>query len=152
MKLIKKYFPDVALTTDIIVGFPGETEIDFEDTLNFVKEIGFSKVHVFKYSPRKGTPAFDFKNQVDGNTKKDRSNRLINLSDELSKKFLSDNLFKQHEVLFEENTNGNKLTGYSRNYIRFSIPYIEGVKNKIVNCKGISIDGDEIFGVAEEVK
>ena len=152
VNLIKKYFPDVALTTDIIVGFPGETEIDFEDTLNFVKEIGFSKVHVFKYSPRKGTPAFDFKNQVDGNTKKDRSNRLINLSDELSKKFLSDNLFKQHEVLFEENTNGNKLTGYSRNYIRFSIPYIEGVKNKIVNCKGISIDGDEIFGVAEEVK
>lgn len=85
--MIKEIFPNVALTTDIIVGFPGENDEDFQETLNFVKEIGFSKIHVFKYSKRKGTPAYDFKEQVDGNVKKFRSNELILLAKDMTTEF-----------------------------------------------------------------
>lgn len=150
--MIKEIFPNVALTTDIIVGFPGENDEDFQETLNFVKEIGFSKIHVFKYSKRKGTPAYDFKDQVDGNVKKFRSNELILLSKEMTTEFLKKELSEKHEVLFEENINGNRLVGYTRNYIRFSAPYNEDMKNKVVYCNGLSVEGEEIFGLASKIK
>ncbi len=70
--LIRKYMPDAGITTDIIVGFPGETEKEFNETIEFVKEVGFSRIHVFKYSPRKGTPAAKYKNQVHGKIKKSK--------------------------------------------------------------------------------
>ena len=73
VELIRKYMTEVAITTDIKVGFPGKTNEEFEDTYNLVKEIGFSKIHVFKYSPRTGTPAARLKNQVHGNIKSDNS-------------------------------------------------------------------------------
>lgn len=152
VSMIREIFPNVALTTDIIVGFPEETDEDFNETLEFVKDIGFSKIHVFKYSPRKGTPAFDFKNQVDGNIKKIRSTNLILLSKEMTTKYLQEKLSQKHEVLFEENSNGNRLTGYTRNYIRFNIPYCEGMKNKVVYCSGLSVEGEEMFGFPTKVK
>ncbi len=70
VKLIRGYMPNVGITTDIIVGFPGETDMEFQQTCDFVEEIGFSRIHVFKYSPRKGTPASRFKNQIHGDIKK----------------------------------------------------------------------------------
>lgn len=152
VKMIKEVFPNVALTTDIIVGFPYETDEDFKETLEFVKEIGFSKIHVFKYSPRKGTPAYDFKDQVDGNIKKLRSNELILLSKEMTTNYLKKRLSQKHEVLFEEHLNGNRLAGYTRNYIRFNIPFSENMKNKVVYCSGLSVEGEEIFGFATRVK
>lgn len=152
VELIKEYFPDVALTTDIIVGFPGETDELFDETMDFVKEIGFSKIHVFKYSPRKGTPAFDYDNQVDGNVKKVRSNKLILLAREMTNQYLEKMMNKKHEVLFEENINGNRLAGYSRNYIRFNAQYDENLKNKVVYGTGLSIEGEEIFGICTGIK
>lgn len=152
VEMIKEIFPNVALTTDVIVGFPGETDEDFKQTLEFVKEIGFSKIHVFKYSPRKGTPAFDFKNQVDGNVKKFRSNELILLSKEMTTTYLQNRLAEKHEVLFEENVHGNRLAGYTRNYIRFNVPYSDNMKNKVVYCNGLSVEGEEIFGLATKIK
>lgn len=152
VKMIKEVFPNVALTTDIIIGFPYETDEDFKETLEFVKEIGFSKIHVFKYSPRKGTPAYDFKDQVDGNIKKLRSNELILLSKEMTTNYLKKRLSQKHEVLFEEHLNGNRLAGYTRNYIRFNIPFSENMKNKVVYCSGLSVEGEEIFGFATRVK
>lgn len=113
VKIIRDNIEDVALTTDIIVGFPGETEEEFNETYEFLKEICFSKMHVFKYSPRKGTKAASFPNQVDGNIKSKRSDILIQLSNKNEKDFASQYIGKQIEVLFE-----NEEEGHTSNYIK----------------------------------
>ena len=113
VNLLRKHISDVALTTDIIVGFPGETEEEFHTTYEFLKEIHFSKMHVFKYSPRKGTKAADFPQQVDGMTKAKRSDILISLSNQYEKKFAENYIGKAIEVLFE-----NEEEGHTTNYIK----------------------------------
>ena len=112
VEILRKNIPEVALTTDIIVGFPGETDEEFETTYNFLKEIKFSKMHVFKYSPRKGTKAATFPNQINGKTKDERSEKLILLSLESEKAFAAQYLGKEIEVLFE-----NEHEGHTANYI-----------------------------------
>ncbi|KXO17086.1 tRNA methylthiotransferase YqeV [Clostridiales bacterium KA00134] len=116
-QIIKTYYPDAGLTTDIIVGFPTENDEDFEKTLKFVEKIGFSRIHVFKYSPRRGTPAAEMKGQVDGNIKHLRSGKLIEKSRRLSEIFANKLIGKSFEVLFEEE-NEDYFFGYTSNYIR----------------------------------
>ena len=111
--LLRKEIKDVALTTDIIVGFPGETDEEFNQTFEFLKKIKFSKMHVFRYSPRKGTPAATYPNQVDGNKKEARSDKLIELSDKYESEFASQYIGKEIEVLFE-----NETEGHTTNYIK----------------------------------
>lgn len=120
VNIIRKYMPNAGITTDIIVGFPGETEEEFNETLEFVKEIGFSRIHVFKYSPRKGTPAAKYENQVDGNIKNQRSESLITLGKELMLKFNLQFINSTLSVLFEEECKKekNSIEGYTTNYIR----------------------------------
>ncbi len=113
VSILRKNIPEVALTTDVIVGFPGETEEEFNETYDFLKEIAFSKMHVFKYSPRKGTKAAGFKNQIDGITKNKRSDILIALSDENEEKFAKQYIGKEINVLFE-----NETEGHTTNYIK----------------------------------
>lgn len=113
VSILRKNIPEVALTTDVIVGFPGETEEEFNETYDFLKEIAFSKMHVFKYSPRKGTKAAGFKNQVDGITKNKRSDILIALSDKNEEKFAKQYIGKEINVLFE-----NETEGHTMNYIK----------------------------------
>lgn len=113
VSILRKNIPEVALTTDVIVGFPGETEEEFNETYDFLKEIAFSKMHVFKYSPRKGTKAAEFKNQVDGITKNKRSDILIALSDKNEEKFAKQYIGKEINVLFE-----NEMEGHTTNYIK----------------------------------
>ena len=113
---IKSLRPDIALSTDVIVGFPGETEEDFQETLDFCKEIGFSKIHVFPYSDRNGTVASRMKNKIPGNIKKDRVHRLINLSNELEEKYYNSFIGKEVEVLIEELKDGYYY-GFTSNYI-----------------------------------
>lgn len=113
VSILRKNIPEVALTTDVIVGFPGETEEEFNETYDFLKEIAFSKMHVFKYSPRKGTKAAGFKNQVDGITKSKRSDILIALSDENEENFAKQYIGKEINVLFE-----NETEGHTPNYIK----------------------------------
>lgn len=113
VSILRKNILEVALTTDIIVGFPGETEEEFNETYEFLKEIAFSKMHVFKYSPRKGTKAAGFKNQVDGITKSKRSDILIALSDENEENFAKQYIGKEINVLFE-----NETEGHTTNYIK----------------------------------
>ena len=96
---------DVMLTTDIIVGFPGETDEEFEITYNFLKKINFYKMHVFKYSPRKGTLAEKMLMQIEGSIKEERSHRLIELSNQNEEKYLKSYLGKEIEVLFEQKEN-----------------------------------------------
>lgn len=146
--LIREYLPDASITTDIIVGFPGETDSDFNDTLNFVKEIGFSRIHVFKYSPRKGTPASKYKNQVHGNIKQNRSDELIKLSEEEMTKFNSRFIGKTMDVLFEEELkeDGSYLSGYTDNYIRVAAKAKPNIKGKILPVKIIRREKDYLIG------
>lgn len=116
VNLLKENFENVALTADIIVGFPGETEKEFEDTYNFLKKIKLTKTHVFKYSPREGTRAAVMPNQIDGNIKEQRSQKLIKLSNENEKEFLKAQIGKELEVLFEE-PEENFWKGHTSNYL-----------------------------------
>ena len=131
-EILRKYFEDVNLTTDVIVGFPGETEEEFNKTYEFLKEIKFYKMHIFKYSPREGTVAFKMKDQIDGNIKEERSNKLIELSNKFQKEYNEKYLGKNLQVLFEEQTNGI-WSGYTKNYIKVNVKSDEDLENKIVN-------------------
>ncbi len=113
---IKKLRPGISLSTDIIVGFPGETDEDFNDTLELSKEVGFSKIHVFPYSDRNGTVASKMKNKVDGNIKKQRVHKLMELSNILERKYFEENLDSEVEVLIEEYKDGYYY-GFTSNYI-----------------------------------
>jgi len=113
---LRRFYPNASFTTDVIVGFPGETEEEFNTTYEFLKEIDFYKIHVFKYSPRRGTVAEHMPNQIDGNIKEQRSNKLIMLSDENENKHNEQYLGKKVKVLFEEYENGY-FKGHTTNYI-----------------------------------
>ena len=128
---LRKAFKDVNLTTDIIVGFPGETEEEFEKTYEFLKEIKFYKMHIFKYSPREGTPASKMPNQVDGKIKEERSQKLIELSDKNQDEYNKIYFSKPQEVLFEEQKDGI-WTGYTSNYVKVTYQSNENLENKIL--------------------
>ena len=117
---IKSIRKDIALSTDVIVGFPGESDEDFNETLEFCKKIGFSKIHVFPYSDRNGTVASVMKNKVPGNIKKERVHALIELSNELEKKYFEKFIGKEVEVLIEEEKD-NYYYGFTDNYIPIKI-------------------------------
>lgn len=119
VKVLKDFDKNYGITTDIIVGFPEETEENFEDTLDMVKKVEFCRVHTFKYSKRSGTAAAEMKNQISPTVKKERSERLIQLSNQTSELFCKNNVGTVREVLFEEYDEKNKaITGYTDNYIR----------------------------------
>ena len=116
VKLLRENYEDVNLTTDIIVGFPGETEKEFEETYRFLKQMKFYKMHVFKYSQRKGTKAAVMKGQIDGKKKEERSKKLIELSDENEKEYNKKYVGKEVEILWEEEKDGY-YKGHTKNYI-----------------------------------
>ena len=129
-KILRKYFKDVNLTTDIIVGFPGETDEEFEQTYNFLKDISFYKMHIFKYSPREGTLAQKMPMQVDGNKKEERSEKLIELSNINQEMYNKKYINKKIMVLFEEKV-GDYWEGYTKNYIRVKVKTEENLENKL---------------------
>lgn len=117
---LRESFPNVAITTDIIVGFPGETEEEFNETFEFLKNINFSKMHVFKYSPRKGTVAEKMKGQIPEVVKEERSKKVINLSNQNEKAFVRKFIGKELDVLFEEEKDG-MFQGHTTNYITVKV-------------------------------
>lgn len=121
MEQIREIRPDISLTTDIIVGFPSETEEDFQDTLSFVRKVQFSKVHVFPYSRRSGTVAADMAEQVPGDVKKDRVRRLLALSKELETEYMKKFIGKTLPVLMEVNRTDYSL-GHTSNYLLVKVP------------------------------
>ena len=121
MEQIREIRPDISLTTDIIVGFPSETEEDFQDTLSFVREVQFSKVHVFPYSRRSGTVAADMAEQVPGDVKKDRVRRLLALSKELETEYMKKFIGKTLPVLMEVKRTDYSL-GHTSNYLLVKVP------------------------------
>ena len=118
---LRSRIPDIALTTDVMVGFPQETEIHFNNTVRVVREAAFSRLHVFKYSPRRGTPAAAFPGQVPAKEKEKRSRRLIAVGRELAADYHRKFIGKKVDVLFEEAA-GDKITGFTEHYVRVSAP------------------------------
>jgi threonylcarbamoyladenosine tRNA methylthiotransferase MtaB len=148
---LRKNIKDVSITTDVIVGFPGETEEEFEETYNFLKDIKLSKMHIFKYSPRKGTKAANMKNQVNGNVKEERSKKLIELDIKLEKCFMSKFIGREMPVLYEQEYSKIKgnYEGYTPNYIKVVSPYLKDISGNIMNTKLSEIKEEIIFGNIE---
>ena len=139
---------DVGITTDIMVGFPGETDAHFEESCQFVEDIGFSQLHVFRYSPRKGTPAATYPDQVSPHVSAARSQRMIVLGERLNTAFRQRMLGKQKEVLIEASREGenNHLAGFTDNYLRVLVDAPESAINQIQRVTLGALEGDCISG------
>lgn len=144
---LRSAIPNVAITTDVIAGFPGETDEEFEQTYNFLKDIELSQMHIFKYSPRKGTKAADMGNQVSPQVKHDRSERLLKLNKENFEKFASKALGKEFEVLFEQNIGENKYEGLTPNYIKTIVTSNEDICGKILKVKITEVKDEYVEGI-----
>lgn len=142
--VLRKFYPNVALTTDIIVGFPGETEEEFSKTYNYLQKIKFYKMHVFQYSPRRGTKAAIMANQIAGNIKEQRSKRLIDLSNKNELEFLKNYIGKRIEVLFEQQE-GIYSKGHTTNYIEVLVEH-ENMENTIKCIEVVEIDEIRLKG------
>ena len=134
LKLIRHAVPDVALTTDVIVGFPGETDEEFNETVDFIKECDFNMLHVFPFSAREGTGAFLMKNQVDPKVKKQRVAILLELSKQLWDKYTNKFVDKDIEVLIEKLEEGYAI-GHTTNYIDVKIQDISLKPGDRINVK-----------------
>lgn len=131
---LRSAYDDVILTTDIIVGFPQETDEEFEETYKFLEKVNFYKMHVFKYSPRKGTKAEQMQGQVNGKVKEERSQKLIELSNKNQKNYDMQYIGKEVEVLFEERE-GKYFKGHTSNYILVKYETEENLENQIRKVK-----------------
>lgn len=144
VELLRKTFPNVVLTTDVIVGFPGETEQEFNETYEYLKNIRFTKLHVFRYSPRKGTVAARMKDQVDSKIKEERSHKLIELSDKCEKEVLDKYIGKKVKVLFEKQE-GEYIKGHTTNYLVVKIKDSK-LENQILDINITSREELELIG------
>ena len=142
---IRNRFEDPSITTDVIVGFPGETAEEFQETYDFLEKIRLNKVHTFKYSPRKGTPAYHMKDQVSGTEKNRRSKLVMTQSDVHEKEFLEKYVRQVCEVLYEEGREGVH-TGYTRNYLKVSVHSDKNIQGKYLKTRVIGMDGTDLLG------
>lgn len=149
VKSLRENFDNVSITTDMIVGFPGETDEEFEKSYSFAEKVSFSKIHVFPFSPRKGTRAFDMKNPVDAEQKRQRVSRLINLNDKLETDFLNKQKGRVLSVLFEQKKDGNFI-GYAENYVQVAVETDENLENIIRKVKIERVSGGICFGALEK--
>ena len=147
-ELLRKYFVHPAITTDVIVGFPGETEEEFEQTKVYLEHIHFYEMHIFKYSKRKGTRAAVMPDQIDEQIKAARSEKLIALGHDMSKEFRKFYIGKNEEVLFEEKAViGDKeyFVGYTKEYVKVAKKTAENLENQIVSGRISGMLTDEIL-------
>ena len=140
-------FKNAVFTTDIMVGFPGETDEDFEDTLRIIDEAQFLKVHVFPYSPRPGTLAFSMKNQINGNVKSERVKKVIEKSEKCSKIVLNKFLNDFDYVLYETIDKNGFYEGYTSNYIPVKSQCGEDIRGKIVKTYLSDIKENYVIGL-----
>ncbi len=135
---IREIRPDISISTDIIVGFPGESDADFQSTLDFAREMKFSKIHVFPYSKRKNTPAANFPHQVDDREKKNRAKSLIHLSEELEEAYMKKFVGKSMSVLIETSKDGYSY-GHTSNYLHVKLKGIyKSDENVLVRFQSVS--------------
>ena len=146
VNLIREVFPNAGLTTDIIVGFPGESQRNHEETMEFVDDMKFAKTHLFKYSPREGTRAAKMTGQVDGNIKKQRLHDLEKIEEKNRMAFLEEQIGKTLEVLIESKSDLEGYSGgYSTNYLKVNVKN-QIPANTIVNVKITDIREGELVG------
>ena len=143
---IRAQVPDVAITTDVIVGFPGETEEDFQTTLQFAEKCGFAKMHIFPYSKRKGTPAEKMPNQVDEAVKSERAARLAAVDEKLHHAMLESMVGKVEEVLFEQPVDAAHMEGLCGPYLRVVVPGTSELSNTIAKVRLTGIVEDWLTG------
>ena len=144
----KEKVKGLALATDVIVGFPGESDEDFNDTMRVVERVGFSKLHVFRYSPRPGTPAADRPDAVDPDTKRDRSRRLIDLGNDIRTCFLQAHIGGPLEVLVEDERTVDGVavsSGQTSDYVRVWFE-AEGLLGRMITVEGLSLRADGLRG------
>lgn len=151
VEILRNYMPSVAITTDIIVGFPAETEQNFLESYEFAKEIGFSKIHVFPYSPKRGTPAAVMPNQISNSIKSERSQKLISLSEEMAELFLCKFVGKNRNVLYERQIAQNVYEGHTTNYIKVHTVCDQNITNKIVETTIKDRQGETAIGVVTKL-
>ena len=137
---IKEYFPDAAITTDVIAGFPGETEAEHKQTVEFAESIGFAHMHVFPYSPREGTKAASMDGQLEKKTKEERTRELNALSEKMHDEFVEKNKGKAYPVLFEQLTDDGRYEGLTPNYITVKVKSdtdLRGLIKEITICDDV---------------
>ena len=146
LKEIRSYVPDVAITTDIIVGFPGETEEDFEETLAFARSCGFAKMHIFPYSKRKGTPAEKMPNQVEEQVKQERAARLFELDKEMQHEAMTYWIGKDVTVQFEQPVDDNHVEGLCGAYMRVVAEGGQELCDQIRTVHIVGVEEDYLVG------
>ncbi|WP_273319486.1 tRNA (N(6)-L-threonylcarbamoyladenosine(37)-C(2))-methylthiotransferase MtaB [Vallitalea guaymasensis] len=149
VEIIRKAYENPSITTDIIVGFPGETDEEFDSTLDFVRKIRFSGIHVFKYSMREGTPAAARDDQIDPRVKTERSHTLTNVQSKIREEFLNSFINKEVEVLFEEESMIDEKKcyyGFTDNYIKVKVFSDNNIRNLQLSTKIIKIQNDNLVG------
>ncbi|MDV3428684.1 MAG: tRNA (N(6)-L-threonylcarbamoyladenosine(37)-C(2))-methylthiotransferase MtaB [Bacillota bacterium] len=132
---LRENFSDISITTDIIVGFPGETEEEFNETYSFLQNIKLTKTHVFKYSVREGTRAAKLPDMVSASEKEERSKKLIELSDKLENEFINKNLGLSYDVLYEKRLDDGMYDGYTPNYIRVISNSAADIEDRILKTR-----------------
>lgn len=145
VKRIREVRPDISLTTDVIVGFPEETDDDFKDCVEFIKKINFSELHVFPFSARRGTKAYDMP-KVNDTKKKERVHELLKLSNELKKNYYNQFINHNLDVIVETVYDDNYMVGHTSNYLHVLIPIDSSKIGKVVNVRLERIENDYLIG------
>lgn len=147
---LRTAFPGCGVMSDVMVGFPGESEADFLESLSFVESIAFSKVHLFPYSRRKGTPAFDMPGQIAKAEKANRAQRMAQVTQKQAREFHQSFIGQTLEVLFEQEIKEGLFAGYTGNYIRVFASSKQELQNRIVRCRLTRPQGEGLFAEVEE--
>ncbi len=150
VSLIRSLVPEVAITTDVIVGFPGETEAEFEESYAFCRQMEFARIHVFPYSPRQGTQAARMPQQVETQLKKERSQRMLALAKESAQNFSQQFSDKSMLVLWEKQSRDGVWSGHTDNYIKVYTKTSNDLANKLLPVKLAKVYGDGVRGVIEK--
>ena len=143
---LRRLYPDVSLTTDVIVGFPGESENDFLESYSFIKDMALSKLHVFPYSRKKGTKASAMPEQISPEIKKDRLNRMLALDKELSARYLERFIGRELDLLFETRSRTGYYEGHTTNYCKVSCESEEDLRGRVVPVKILSLNENLLIG------
>lgn len=149
IKEIKKYRSDLSITTDLIVGFPGETEEDFKETIDTLNKIKFTKIHTFPYSKREGTPASKMKDQIDGNIKKERVSQVLQLSNKYEKEFYQSHINKIYDGVVELRKDG-RIIVHTSNFIPIEIKNTNAKNNEIIKVKITKVEDNHVYGEEEK--
>lgn len=143
---IRDNFDNASITTDVMVGFPGETELNFSNSLEFVKKVGFAKVHVFPYSIRQGTKAATFEDQVTSQEKEKRVHKMIDITNKSRLAFLDSQIGNIEEVLFERPKGNSFFEGYTKNYVPVIVKSCEDLNSKILKVKISAVENGYCIG------